>query len=129
MRRVGGGGEVPPRGTRLINTSAEIRDDLDEIGGYMRPIGAEDHRLNPNYCPKCHSRTVEEVRRLSSIDPYHGVPELEWRQRCPNRRRWFDGHSKGWWSGMLFMAPRPRHLAPGDPGPIQVGPSSDRRGW
>jgi len=66
----------------------------------------------PDYCTKCGAETVLESRIAKGFDDYYGVPNVDGRLHCPERRRFLDGHTDTGWRRMHYIPSRPAPSRP-----------------
>lgn len=71
------------------------------------------------YCPRCGTKNDVEQRIPGRYDTELGWPIYETRYVCPNKRMWFDGHTRTRWEGRRV---NPRSWNPDGPWAIGGSP-------
>ena len=63
-----------------------------------------------DFCRKCGARLVVEVRETGSFDDHYGTPDRQESKTCPNRRHWWDGHTKSGWADQVYIPDPPERV-------------------
>lgn len=59
------------------------------------------------FCARCGSLTTARARTTGSFDPFYGVPTVEVRVLCPNRRGPISLHVDSGWVPTYYLPERP----------------------